>query len=573
MNIELNDQAKAEVQATITERTAGLDSVFQRLQLMKDASQTMTYEDYQSLLYDAKLQGRQHGNLLDGSNPGATVADLYIDERDLAKYDLIDTLGAEVSGYKGPSSRKLLSESILQLAANSFPSGVELMHSIKKETLSALIEHGSLAPRSQRKHGEDGQNGSLNGAFIHMTGPGSMATEYGDAVVAGISIDTIVKHSPYMQLEDAYTNNSFTKKDDDTYTPHSTQYHMDKVTIKELASAPDAFRLALLNMHKNIQDGLQPVNIGQGDYNNYSFAAGGTAETAGAYLYPLKELSIYATIGAASAILVDTINSPSSENIAGATTLVSNSPEKTVESSFKFNENAILLNAAVLPSFDYGLNVEQPIYMPVSSREVAFTEMHAGNSKTERAITHTIETIKPEKIPQYIDGLIADGLTPEEALRQGIVSVNGSNGSPIDLIKSYIGGIDTFTQAGVTTADLIDGLSEEVVNSPSLLNQVGSLREEVAPDLNLYDAKTAKEYGRWVNAGDFVSGATKQNLVKLLADRLYATNPKAFAAKLMLLKANGYKLSINQEETINQYEAEQLAKESKPTEVSDDFVF
>jgi hypothetical protein len=573
MNIELGAQAKAEVQATIAERTSGLDSVLKKLQLMQETSQTMSYEEYRSLLYDAKLQGRQHGNLLDGSNPGATVADLYIDENDLVKYDSIDKLGNEVAGYNGPDSRKILAESILQLAANSFPSGVELMHSIKKDTLTGLIEHGNLAPRSQRKHGQETQNSSLNGAFIHMTGPGSMATEYGDAVVAGISIDTIVKHSPYMQLEDNYTNNSFTRKNGDTYTQSSTQYRMDKITIKELATAPDAFRLALLTMHKNIQDGLQPVNIGQGDYNNYSFAAGDTAETAGAYQYPLKEVSIYATAEARLPILVDTANSPNADVVASVTTLVSESPQNAVEHNFKLNRNAVLLNAVELPSFDYGLNIQQSIYIPVSSREVPFTETQAGNSKSERSIPHTLETIKTESVPQYLDGLITDGLAPKEALQEAMKSVNNNRGTPIDLIKSYIGGIETFVNAGISATEIVEGLSDNVVKNPQLIDQIGFLREEAPPELSQYDAGTARELGRWVNRGEYASHEIKQNLIKLLADRLYAANPDAFVMRAPALQKFGYEFSGNQQSAISAHEAEQTAKDSGSFEIPDGPVF
>jgi hypothetical protein len=557
MDISLDAAAKAEVQTMLVERAQGLTSMLEKLRDLQTSGIKMPMSQIEELLYQSKAWSRPQGNFIgvtgrEGQNTGGTVADLYLDSNDLQKYDQIDQLLQQVHHGFTISSREQLANRILQLASSSFPSGVELVHAIKHDTIPDILDHGALATRSQRRHGSQQFNPRLNGAFIHMTGPGDLVVGYGASLVAGIPIDTIIRHSPYLHLEDDLTHNK---------TPRggSMQYHMQPMTLNSLDDAPLAFRTALESLHANIAKGLADVDIAEGRYDNWSFSAGATPDTAGQYSYPLTELSLYATPHGQEAAWQHT-NAQQKKLFIDRATIFYPAEEDTglVKTNIQNlhilgGEKAVLLNAATLPNFTLNEKGGLVLYAPASAREVPFGESKAGNSTEYTSLGFKLENIKPEAVPQHIDGLIADGMSPTDAFQAALESVNTKGGSAVGLISSYVGGMSTLLKAGISPTEFMNGFSDQTIKDKgtTMLRRIENLYDETE---RADPSKMAEDvrwfYESWNERGQYASPAIKASLIKPLGDRLYTVAPEAFARNVARLEQYGYVLTDTQKQAV-----------------------
>lgn len=578
MDIGLSEDARIETAKRIDQRDKALDHTIQQFTEMVQNGEKVSGAKCHELLSDTGVWGRNHGNLLGkrageyGHNPGATVADLYVDDSDLAKFDQLDALIGQLLPTNDTSTfsgREMMSNAILQLAGNSFPSGVELVHAIDVATTEDLVDHGNLAPRSQRKHGHYVQNSSLNGAFIHMTGPGGAATEYGDKLLAGIPIETIVTHSPYMQLEANYTGNEISRKDKEGNTViASTQYKMGEVRINSLQNAPEAFRAALQQMSANISGGLKKVGIGQGRYDNVSFAASNTAESASAYVYPLKEMSLYTVSDAFDTLYAAAQTPEQRELLESITTVILPGNGDTVRQlqehvTAATPSSAVLLNAAPLPNFDPQAPDGLTLFSPISAEEVPFTESTAGNDSRRRALKHTLETVKANAIPRYLDGLYNDGLSVEEALMAGIESVNSKGGQFSDLVLSYNGGRAVFDQAGIHPAEIFGQINDETMRSQEVASTIAHMKEATPPDPQQFSDDYRKILESWASRGEYASRGDKAELLKAYGDRLFSADPALFTQNAYIFEEYGYQLTPDQQATIDRYEQQRREEEAK----------
>jgi len=573
MDISLDLAAKAEVQTMLEQRARGMSSVVAKLEDLQKTGAKIPSDELKELLYESEVWTRPQGNLFgygaERDNSGGTVADLYIDSGDLQQYQRLDQLIQQTAdyGFKVPSQDQIANR-VLQLASNSFPSGVELMHAIRVSTLPDLLDHGALATRSQRKHGQHTDNNSLNGAFIHMAGPGGVAQEYGDSLVAGIPIDTIVRHSPYLQLEDGYTGN-------ETPNGGSMQYHMQPMMLNNVNEAPLAFRAALESLHTRIAEGLRIINIGQGTYDNWSFSAGDTVDTAGQYSYPITELSLYATPKALSPL---SLNNGATHNklFAERSTIICAADwdskdflaQQGEDSRLMGGMNAILFNAAPLPNFTLNEQGGVMLYAPTASKEVSFRESGLIDQKK---LAFTLDNIKPETIPRYLDGMIADGMTPTDAFQVALDSVNTKGGSAREIVSSYIGGLPTLVEAGISPTQLMGGLSDEVIknNGSQLLAQIANLSDEsLRGDPSQINASGRQYYYKsWQYLGGYASPETKVSIIKPLGDRLYTVDPEIFTRNLNTLEQNGYVLTDAQKQVVQEIESRNKLRANQKFEI------
>lgn len=556
VDLQLDDDALVEVVQKTTRRKEAVEHVTQELtQRLQAGGKKLSTNEVDELLFTAGVRERDHGQLMrDGRNhnPGATVADLYVDESDLAVYDTLDELCNRLTDFSGREdsdrydSREMFASAVMQLAAHSFPSGVELNHAIKAETLTDIVDHGALAPRSQRKHGHVVHNDSFNGAFIHLTGPGGVATEYGDGrLVAGVPIDTIVRHSPYMQLESAYIGNSFSRAG----KSHSMQYKMGAVRINDLDDAPEVFRNAFRAQRDAIAAGLKPINIGQGVYDNLSFAAGDTADTAGRYSYPLEEISLYATASMKERIREAVDKTPKAQAVLAENMHIAFS-DRNRSASF---DN--MPGKFALPNFDPDTQEGMAVYMPMSSHEVPFTEERAGNDKKHSMLPHTLDTIMAPQLPRFLEGLIKDGMNPSDALHACIAAVNDEGASLSDLIYSYNGGADQFQAEGLTFADLLESVSNDVIERYAFDGMI-DLRN--IQEIEQHDLTQDPDYSEaWSKKGKHASSEEKKAMIWAYADRLWAAGPSVFCGGADAFEQYGYQFTDEQRSEVMRFREEE----------------
>jgi hypothetical protein len=196
-------------------------------------------------------------------------------------------------------------------------------------------------------------------------------------------------------------------------------------------------------------------------------------------------------------------------------------------------------------------------YAPLSSREVSFTESSAGNSTRERAIVHTLETVKTTAVPAYLDALIQNGLSPAEAFSAAVDSVNYHGGSSWDLVRAYIGGKQEFADNGITLRDMFEEMSDEAVTHTILVPMIANLREEALPDTAglIDDAKRDAE--RWIHRGEYTPRTLKQEVMQAYADRLFAASPTDFSLYAPKLAELGVSLTDEQTAAITAYEKEE----------------
>lgn len=526
MDIRLEGHSSELVSAELAKRSKGLDEALVAIAQMAakpEYRKTSEYGDhkldqYAEVMRDLGVWNRSHGQLLksysdvtyrDLESTGGTVADLYLDDVDMAKYREIDALINEANGTE-VDSVSMLADGVANLAAHTFPSGVELIHALPPDSFDAVVRQGAIAPRSQVLHGVK-RTTQLNGGFTHMTMPGSAAYEYthGSATLVGIPIDTVIKKSPYMHLEHDYVGNTFRKKGEEHNS--STQYEMSKMVINDIASAPKVFQSALHAMHDNLEGGMRASDIAQGKLNNLSFAASNNVETAATYSYPIDEISIY------------------SEDVS----LIRSTAEKFPEKADMLYERTTVvdgesgerpISAISLPSFDMQDNAPITVFSPMSSKEVAFTEGDVGNAFNQSTVEVSMDTIVPGTEAKFMDQLLESGMNPHEVVAKALDAVNEKGGFANDLFKSFARNQDTYGKAGISAASLVESISTAQLDEINTLN---------------------KDYP-WSDAA-FVSS---------YANRLYSENSSAFAHEALALQEYGYALTGEQLAAVERHQQE-----------------
>jgi hypothetical protein len=572
MDIGLGASVKAEVTATIARRQEGMNAILRTLQEKEANGESIDTAQYHAMLQERGVLGRKHSELLEGqnANPAGTLADLYIGPDDLTALDKIDSLAKTLGARVTQSSRESVERSVVQLAANSFPAGTELIHAINTDSIGHVIDYGGLATRSQRKHGADFNNSSLNGGYIHLTGPGSVATEYGNALVAGIPIETIVKKSPYMHLESSYIGNAFDGVDaQGNKVKKSLQLHLAEVELRDTSTAPDIFRAAFEATKQVTDAGMACVNIGQGQFDNYSFAASNEVANAGAYSYDIEDISLYASSKGARALFTAAERAGKTELVARRTSVAipldaDSQTAITAEQTTSYSISEIELSSIPLSKLEIPQQGPMKFFAPASTNEVDFFESNVGNDKNKRAIAHSFETIVPDQIPSYLEGLIRDGMDPKDVLTAAFKSVNENQDdeSQRRLLWSFVGGNTTFESAGVKPSDFVAGLSDEKVMSGALSQAMRNLREPFV-HTDLANAPPMS----WLESGVEASPKLKQELITALGDRIYALSPDTFAGDGKLWDMGNYPYTPEQRALVESYEKAKELQESTQSQV------
>ena len=516
------DKATIEtVSRMIEARSRGLDEAMAALNEASQSGRPMSIRDCEQLLVETGAWSRHRGAFIDTRNDGGgTIADLYADPALLERFERLDSLVEAVSGTRTNSPERL-ENGVINMMAFSFAGGTELIHATRSQNLAHIARDGVIAPRSRQKHGaETGRN--LNGAYIHMTGPGTVAYEYtdgrGSGSVIGVPIETVVEHSPYLQLEGEYTGDDF-QRDGET---HSMQYEIGKITINYLAGAPAVIREALQSQHDRLAGGMRASNIGQGRYNNFTFAASGEAATAGDYEYPLDEVFVYSS----DAMHIDD--------------LVANTQYgRTLSRRTIAGAHGEPLGA--LPIGNSNLEGSVTLFAPISAREVAFTEASAGNRS---ALEVTIENVAPEAIPQYMDQLIARGDDPSVVLDAALESTSSIQGNEGAIVDAYLRQRDCYEQAGI---------------------DFGSL-------LNRLDTAGLRALGTSLSFGPehkVMTQEQQQTFATIYGDKLYQDFPSQFVDAAEQLQAMGYRLAGEQSRFIaDERERRRIAMEEQSKEAA-----
>lgn len=384
MDIAITDnELKSVIANDIEQRSVGLDLALNTLGSLEGKTQAEKLAIYTEMtdrqdgaLVRSGVWSRRYGDSLSANDtkerPRGTMADLYINSEDLKKYAQIDTALRSLKSEVAPESTaefdsvSELTERVSGVAELTFPSGTELMHTSPRESFDHIARQGELATRSMASgDGVTQRKLQLNGGFVHLTPPGAAAEEYGD-IMFGVPIDTVVKRSPYLQLEDTYANNRFSR-DGQVW---STQELMAGLIINrpmDEAATPLVFRQALEAQQQAIAKGARPIDIGLGARDNLSFAVSGDAETAASYTYPLEEIHIYTD----DPIQLDKLARKYPERAdllyKNSTTVAGYTNQALTEALHK------PLREAALPNFAL-TNEPLKVYAPVSKREVSFTE-------------------------------------------------------------------------------------------------------------------------------------------------------------------------------------------------------
>lgn len=296
MDIKLDEDSRASVKRSLEQRSQGMDRVTEILRGYVAAGKTTDRTAVEDLFYEHNVWPRSFGKV-DRVGARGTVADLYIDGTDLQRYQDIDALASKVIKDDLPpiDSVRDIQSRFISLASTMFPAGAEFIHAVNPAAIGPIKESQALATRHMIKYGGFTKT-NLNGGFIHMTASPKVAYEYtgGEScTVIGVPIETVMRHSPYLMLEDSYTGNGH----GDNVDPKSTQEKMGGFTLHDPYGdgTPAIFRdrfATLCDATKKGQ-GFVKARIGHGNYDNYGFAASSDAETADRYVYPLSECRVY----------------------------------------------------------------------------------------------------------------------------------------------------------------------------------------------------------------------------------------------------------------------------------------
>lgn len=421
IDIALDKKTANMLKGTIEKRSQGLDQAIEYMETLREspaAERENSTETILTTLRSFGVWGYPHGvqgSDKDTSSRG-TLADLYIDQQDIEKYDQINAMLQELKPHGHFDSLEQIENRIIHLAGSTFPSGVEFVHRFDEKALASIKEQGAIAPRAMRKHNrsKDIRRG-VNGAFVHFTRPGTAATEYGGATI-GVPIDVIAKHAPNMHSEDDYVGNKYFADTSQVYKTASVQEPLGKFVINDIGTMPRVFVDTLQTMQKNIKRGIRPTNIGQGDHNNFSFAASDSADTATSYTFPLEEVTIYDT-----------------------------------------NDRA---RFATLKPID--IHNGMVAYAPAENRLVPFLESTAfngNNSNGNTLLELNIDNVSDESMVHYLPDLLEKGESPDELLEKAR-GVNPDNST--DLLSSYVKNIGAYEKNGLSLDRILkDGIGVE----------------------------------------------------------------------------------------------------------------
>ena len=303
MNLELGTDEAGFVKAAIEARSKGVAMLREVLTKMSNDGVKMEAYELEELYVAHNIWPRSFGSLGDElpKDPRGMIADLYIDSDDLRAYRELDMIANDINSSSAHTidTERNVENRFITLASTMFPAGVEMMHVVNKQGVDAVRSAGYIGPRSQHRYGENVGRKNLNGGFVHFTGPSRVAYEYGGGngvgansyiYVIGVPIDTVVKNSPFLMLEDSYIGNR--------HGPagrSSTQERLGKMQIHGLDTdqTPQIFRDRFVQMQKSLAEGPHRAMIGQGNYDNYGFAASSTKEDASRYRYELSECTEY----------------------------------------------------------------------------------------------------------------------------------------------------------------------------------------------------------------------------------------------------------------------------------------
>lgn len=512
MDISLDARGERVVTQEIARRASDLDATLVALQRIAEGGDAAWPDgsSMQELLFESGAWHRSRGLEFGLDSPGGTLADLYIDATDLAKYKQIDQLAEQITG-KPQDSEARLALGIVSLAGTTFPSGVEMMHATTSNAIGQIAQRGALATRSEVAHGA-ARSTKLNGGFIHMSRPATAAYEYSDLrhvgyTLIGIPIDTVIENSPFLQLEDAYAENSFSVNG----VAHSMQYEMSGVQLNDVEAAPLAFRSALETMEANINGGVRKARIDQGRLNNYGFATSGDAESAGRYSYPLNELSVYVDN---PDIITNATNAypDAAESLYAVTTAIVGTQPRTSETT--------ALNRLPLPMPRASAGGGIKLFMPISERQVAFTEASAGNDATKSGRAYSLESVTPGTEAKFSSELIRSGVDATSIMESALASINERSGDYTDLYAAYVRDRSAFEDAGFSPRELVSRLSAESLRG----TRIDRLNADINQRINEHTraGESAADIDREQESQLFA------DLVREHGDRLYAEAPEKF---------------------------------------------
>lgn len=552
MDISLDAHSAEQIARTITERSVSLTHTLAVLTELAETGVQKSRNECATLLVDMGVWSRDHGRLLEGDCPAGTIADLYIDSKDLEQYAQIDALVAQLTG-KAVDSQARIAEGVVNLAAYTFPSGVELMHATHADSLSHIAERGAIAPRSQVLHGVNRAT-QLNGGFVHMTAPGSAAYEYArgaQKVVLGVPIDVIMDNSPYIHLEHAYMDNKFSRPNETTgyVDQHSMQYELGRLQVNDMKTAPVVFRAALETMHTNLDKGLRQAFLKNGLYNNFSFAASDRADTASAYTYPLENISIYTNSFEPISKAIERHPETRDTLYNVAHVAVAGREHQVIDYKGGMSSGGgRVISEIALPNFDIDNKAGITVFAPIASREVNFTEGDVGNSFNESGLNVSLDTVKPDRIAKFSGDLLENGVAPEVVLEESLKSINEQGGRAWELIGSYNQHRAAFDRAGISIEKIIQRLSPE---------KLGEI------NLATFNPQADESSSTFMNQDDYAS------LTKAYGDRLYFQSPDSFAIEARLLEASGYLMNEQQQAYVAAYQEQERELEKKPIELPD----
>lgn len=560
MDISIEDEAaRAAVKEALEKRLVGFETVFKEL----SETQGKTAEERRTILheitdprdgllvrsgvwsrrYGDRLSSEGNGNLF--GRPRGTVADLYIDPSDIEQYEVLDerlnALAGEVAPHLGLTpydSLSELTERVASVAELTFPSGVELMHRTKWESFGRILSQGQLATRGMMLHFADNSKRglNLNGAFVHFTPPGTSAEEYGDVLI-GVPIDTIVRHSPRLQLEAEYIRNIFQRDGKD----YATQEVMGAFTINqpdEERVTPLVFRKALQALQDTIAKGANRLDIKQGSVDNLSFAASNDKQTASSYLYPLTEIHAYTDNPSKVDEMAATYPELSQKLYSVTSSIVGVTREVEDLRGVKYTHAP--LREVNLPNFSVR-NGSLKVYAPIYAEEVPFTEAVMAATHAGSQLDFSLETTVAESLPRLSGRLVNDADEDPEAVfarMMNVVNAKKLNVSPVDALQGYLEGRERFQDKGITIENLA-----KTIALPKALMLVKAM-----PDQSLSES----EFKAWNQLG--ITPEDARELTQVVGDRLFEDDRANFVRNYAMLQSRGYKISAAQELLYRQYE-------------------
>ncbi len=542
MDVSLDAHTESVVKREVERRTRSLHVTVERLQevISGGAEAWPDGSSMSKLLFETGAWHRGRGLEFGADSPGGTLADLYVDAADLMKYEQIDRLAEQITG-KPQDSEARLALGIVSLAGTTFPSGVEMMHATTSNAVGQIAQRGALATRSEVAHGTSRVT-ALNGGFIHLSRPGTAAYEYsdksqGELTLIGVPIDTIVENSPYLQLEDAYAENRFNADG----VVSSMQYGMGGVQLNTVETAPLAFRSALDAMQVNLRGGVRKARIDQGRLNNYSFAASGEVHSAGRYSYPFEELSVYVD----NHLVVEKAAAAypkAAESLYAATTAVIGTEPGGNETTS--------LNRLPLPGPRPSIDGGMKIFMPISERQVAFTESIAGNDATRSGREYNLESIAPGAEATFSSELIRSGVDAARVMESAITSVNERAGSSTDIYAAYVRDRSAFEDAGFSPHELVSRLSVETLRRTRIDSLDAHINKRVYARGDNLDVDAAREE----------EAQLFSDLVREHGDRLYVEATDKFYDTIGSFEKFYYKPTDQQRREAMEWEQEERRK-------------